>query len=177
MFINHHLMKLKYTAMPILVVVLYFYLNLFANALTDDAFITLQYVKTILTTGTWGFLSGYVTNAVTSPLNVFLLAFVGIFLGPTINAVIWLSACILTLAVMLLLQISTRLFGKAVFGWLAAGALIFNPLLISTLGLESILFVGLYILSLYLYITGKWDLLAVAVGLITITRFEGVLFF
>ena len=83
-------MKLKYAALPILVVVFYFYLNLFANALTDDAFITLQYVKTLLTTGTWGFLPGYVTNAVTSPLNVFLLAFAGIFLGPTINAVIWL---------------------------------------------------------------------------------------
>ena len=170
-------MKLKYTALPILVMVLYFYLNLFANALTDDAFITLQYVKTLLTTGTWGFLPGYVTNAVTSPLNVFLLAFAGIFLGPTINAVIWLSACILALTVILLVQISTHLFRKAIFGYLAAGALIFNPLIISTLGLESILFVGLYILSLYLYITRKWDFLAVAVGLITITRFEGILFF
>ena len=170
-------MKLKYTTLPILVVGLYFYLNLFANALTDDAFITLQYVKTLLTTGTWGFLPGYVTNAVTSPLNVFLLAFAGIFLGPTINAVIWLSACILALTVILLVQISTHLFRKAIFGYLAAGALIFNPLIISTLGLESILFVGLYILSLYLYITRKWDFLAVAVGLITITRFEGILFF
>ena len=170
-------MKLKYAALPILVVVLYFYLNLFANALTDDAFITLQYVKTLLTTGTWGFLPGYVTNAVTSPLNVFLLAFAGIFLGPTINAVIWLSACILALTVTLLVQISTHWFGKAVFGYLAAGALIFNPLIISTLGLESILFVGLYILSLYLYLTSKWDLLAVVMGLITITRFEGILFF
>jgi len=170
-------MKLKYATLPILVGVLYFYLNLFANALTDDAFITLQYVKTLLNTGTWGFLPGYITNAVTSPLNVFLMAFAGIFLGPTINAVIWLSACILALTVILLVQISTHLFGKAIFGYLAAGALIFNPLIISTLGLESILFVGLYILSLYLYLTSKWSLLAIAVGLITITRFEGILFF
>lgn len=171
------MMKLKITALPVLVVVVYFYLNLFADALTDDAFITLQYVETLLTTGTWGFLPGYITNAVTSPLNVFLLAFAGVFLGPTVNAVIWLSACILALTVLLLVQISTHLFGKAIFGYLVAGALIFNPIIISTLGLESILFVGLYILSLYLYITNKWNILAVAVGLITLTRFEGILFF
>ena len=79
-------MKLKYVAFPVLVLILYLYINLFANALTDDAFITLQYVKTLLSTGTWGFLPGYVVNAVTSPLNVFLLAFTGIFLGPTMNA-------------------------------------------------------------------------------------------
>jgi len=158
-------------------VVLYFYLNLFANALTDDAFITLRYVKTLLNTGTWGFLPGYVTNAVTSPLNIFLLALTGIFLGPTVNAVIWLSAWILALTVLLLARISIHLFETAIFGYLAAGALIFNPMIISTLGLESILFAGLYILCMYYYLTNKWNLLAVALGLITITRFDGFLFF
>ena len=170
-------MKIKHAVLPFLVVTLYFYLNLFANALTDDAFITLRYVKTLLNTGTWGFLPGYVTNAVTSPLNVFLLALAGVFLGPTINAVIWLSAGILSLTILLLVRISLYLFETKIFGYLAAGALIFNPLIISTLGLESILFMGLYILSTYLYLTNRWSMLAVALGLITITRFDGVLFF
>ncbi len=170
-------MKLKYAALPVLVVVLYFYLNLFANALTDDAFITLRYVKTLLNAGTWGFLPGYVTNAVTSPLNVFLLACAGVFLGPTVNTVIWLSAGILALTIVLLIRISCYLFETQIFGYLAAGTLIFNPLVISTLGLESILFVGLYILSTYLYLTQRWSLLAVALGLITMTRFDGILFF
>jgi len=170
-------MKLKYTALPILVVVLYFYLNLFANALTDDAFITLRYVKTLLQTGTWGFLPGYVTNAVTSPLNVFLLALAGVFLGPTVNAVIWLSAGILAISIVLLIRMSLSLFETRIFGYLAAGALVLNPLVISTLGLESILFIVLYILSTYLYLTKRWSWLAIALGLITITRFDGVLFF
>ena len=65
----------------------------------------------------------------------------------------------------------------AIFGYLAAGALIFNPLIVSTLGLESILFIGLYIFSVYLYLTHRWYLLAVTLGLITITRFDGILFF
>jgi len=170
-------MKIKHAALPLLPVILYFYLNLFANALTDDAFITLRYVKTLLHTGTWGFLPGYVTNAVTSPLHVFLLALAGVFLGPTVNAVMWLSAGILALTIVLLIRISFLLFETRIFGYLAAGALIFNPLIISTLGLESILFVGLYILSTYLYLTKRWSLLAVALGLITITRFDGILFF
>jgi hypothetical protein len=170
-------MKIKYVAWPLLIVILYSYLHLFANALTDDTFITLQYVKTLLTTGTWGFMPGYVTNAVTSPLNVFLLSFAGFLLGPTVNAILWLSACILALTVFLLARCSGYLFATEVFGYMAAGALIFNPLLISTLGLESILFVNLYVLSTYLYLTNRWSLLAVALGLITITRFDGILFF
>lgn len=170
-------MKIKHAALPLLVVILYLYLNLFANALTDDAFITLRYVKTFLHTGTWGFLPGYVTNAVTSPLNVFLLAFAGVFLGPTIKAVIWLSASILAGTIVLLIRISIQLFDTDIFGYLAAVALIFNPLVVSTLGLESILFVGLYVLSTYLYLTNRWSLLAVALGLLTITRFDGILFF
>jgi hypothetical protein len=170
-------MRIKHAALLLLVAILYFYLNLFANALTDDAFITLRYVKTLLNTGTWGFLPGYITNAVTSPLNVFLLSLVGIFWGATVNAVIWLSAGMLALTIVLLLRISLLLFETKIFGYLAAGALVFNPLIISTLGLESILFIGLYVLSTYLYLTNRWSGLAAALGLITITRFDGVLFF
>ena len=118
-------MKIKHAVLPLLVVTLYFYLDLFANALTDDAFITLRYVKTILNTGTWGFLPGYVTNAVTSPLNVFLMALAGVFLGPTINAVIWLSAGFLSLTIVLLIRISLYLFETKIFGYLAI-SLIFS---------------------------------------------------
>ncbi len=170
-------MKYKYATLILLVPISYFYLNLFANALTDDAFITLRYVETLLETGTWGFLPDYVTNAVTSPLNIFLLALASLVLGATVNAAIWLSAIILAFTVLMLEQISIQLFNNSGFGYLAAGAFIFNPLVISTLGLESILFAGLYISAAYLYLTNKWQLLAIALGLLTITRFDGILFF
>lgn len=170
-------MRVKYVAFFLLILVSYFYLDLFANALTDDAFITIQYVKTLLHTGTWGFLPGYVTNAVTSPLNIFLLALISLFLGATVNAVIWLSAILLAWTVFMLVQLSMQLFESPVFGVLAAGAFMFNPLVISTLGLESILFASLYISATSLYHREKWQLLAITLGLITITRFDGVLFF
>jgi hypothetical protein len=153
------------------------YLALFSNALTDDAFITLRYVKTLITTGTWGFLPGHVVNAVTSPLNVFLLSFMGIFFGPTIQAVLWLSAFVLACTAFLLGEISLQLFQSRWIGYAAAVALILNPLLISTLGLESLLFVGLYVLCTYLYMNRRWSLLAVSLGLMTLTRFDGILFF
>lgn len=170
-------MKYKYAALVVLILISYFYLELFSNALTDDAFITLRYVKTLLETGTWGFLPGYVTNAVTSPLNIFLLALTSLFLGVTVNAVIWSSAIILTFTVLILVKVSIQLFENPIFGYLAAAAFIFNPLVISTLGLESILFAGLYIFAAYLYLNNKWQILAITLGLITITRFDGILFF
>lgn len=170
-------MKYQYAALIVLILISYIYLDLFSNALTDDAFITLRYVKTLLETGTWGFLPGYVTNAVTSPLNIFLLALASLFLGATVNAVIWPSAIILALTIFILVQLSIKLFEDPIFGYLAAGAFAFNPLVISTLGLESILFAGLYISAAYLYLTQKWQLLAITLGLITLTRFDGILFF
>jgi hypothetical protein len=170
-------MKIKYTTLPLLILFLFIYLSLFANALTDDAFITLQYVKTILHSGTWGFLPGYVTNAVTSPLNIFLLSVVGFFLGPTIDSILWLTACILAVTVLVLVQLSNHLFQTKIFGYIASAALVFNPLLNSTLGLESYLFVALYIVATYLYVIERWSLLAITLGLLTLTRFDGVLFF
>ncbi len=170
-------MKRKFAALLVIVPILYAYFALFANALTDDAFITLRYVKTLMTTGTWGFLPGQVINAVTSPLNIFLLCLMGIFFGPTVQAVLWLSALVSAAIVYLLGEISSRLFKSEAIGYTAGVALIVNPLLISTLGLESLLFVGLYILCVYLYLNQHWSLLAATLGLLTLTRFDGVLFF
>lgn len=167
----------RYAGFFLLVIGLHAYLDLFSNALTDDAFITLRYVKTLLTTGTWGFLPGHTVNAVTSPLQIILLSFVGLFLGPTVNSVIWLSTFVLAAVVLLLSKLSSQLFGAKIFGYLASGALIFNPLLISTLGLESFLFIALYILSLYFFIRKDWSLLPISLGLLTLTRFDGVIFF
>lgn len=170
-------MNRKHVTLLLLIPVLYGYLALFSNALTDDAFITLQYVKTLVTSGTWGFFPGDVVNAVTSPLNIFLLSLVAILFGPTVNAVLWLSAFILAGSAVLLARMSAQLFESELFGYLAAAALILNPLLISTLGLESILFASLYILCTFLYIKQKWSILGIALGLLTLTRFDGVLFF
>lgn len=159
------------------IILFYLYLNLFRNAFIDDAFITLTYVKTLLTSGTWGFFPGYITNTATSPLNVLLLSFIGLFVGPTNHAQMILAFIGLVALAKALVAISAFLFDTEIYGYLGAVGFIFNPLMISTLGLESILFAALFVISIYCYLTKKWGWLAFVLGLLTLTRAEGVLFF
>ncbi|HSL44833.1 MAG TPA: hypothetical protein VK897_15460 [Anaerolineales bacterium] len=156
---------------------LYFYLNLFGNALIDDAFITLRYAKTLLSSGTWGFFPGVVANSATSPFNVLLLTVISLFTGPTTTASLWLYLLCLLVIAFLLARLSLQLTGSELYGWLAVSALAFNPLLTSTIGLESIVFTTLFVLALYCYQFQKWTMLAIALGLLTLTRADGVLFF
>src|SRR5262249_34337045 len=86
----------------LLAVVLFFYLSLFRDALIDDAFITLRYVKTLVTDGTWGFFPGYVSNTATSPLNVLLLSGVSMVTRSPVDAVIWLTLIELLVLALLL---------------------------------------------------------------------------
>lgn len=155
----------------------FLYLNLFRNALIDDAFITLRFVKTLLSSGTWGFFPGTVANSATSPLNILLLAGVSLFVGPTLHAAVWLYLIALLGTAILLVQLSLRLTGSQLHGWLATFALVFNPLLISTMGLESILFGAFLVLAIYCFHTQRWILLGGALGLLTLCRPEGALFF
>lgn len=158
-------------------VFLYWYLGLFKNALIDDAFITLSYARNIVRSGTWGIFPGLVANSATSPLNTLLLTFVSWFVGPTVQAPILIAFAEFLLLGWFLLRISFLMFGVEKFGVLALSALIANPLLISTIGLESLLFVTLVVALVYLFLTERWYLLAVTVGLLVLTRAEGALLF
>ena len=167
---------IKYGVWLLFGIFLYGYLSFFRNALIDDAFITLRYVKTLLISGTWGFFPGVIANSATSPLNVLLLTFASLFTGPTISAALWLYLICLFGIAWMLARLSFDLTGSVLYGWLAVSALVFNPLLISTIGLESIVFTALFVLALYFYQFQKWIRLAIALGLLTLTRPEGALF-
>src|SRR5258707_5609366 len=170
-------MKSRLLIWLFVVVFLYVYLNLFKNALIDDAFITMSYVRTILRSGTWGFFPGHITNTATSPLNVLLLALIGSFIGLTPETPILLALICLCLITFMLTHISKHMFGVENLGYLAAVAFIFNPLVISTIGLESILYATIFITAIYCYLTSRWYLLAVVLGLLTITRADGIICF
>jgi hypothetical protein len=178
-------MKTSFTCEPvrrylpwfIFALLLYFQLRLFSRVLIDDSFIVLSYVKTLSASGTWGFFPGFIANSATSPLNVLLLTAVSLFTGQTPDAVLWLTLISHLCIAILLVRISNRMTGMDVFGWLGAFALVANPLLISAMGLESSLFVALSVLSIYSFLSEKWDMLAVSLGLLTLTRAEGGLFF
>jgi hypothetical protein len=157
-------------------ILLFVYLYQFKSALIDDAFITLNYVKNIIRGGTWGFIAGHITNTATSPLNVILLSITSSIVGSITDAPIWLAfICFVTVAITLD-RISLILFRTRLFGRIGTAALVFNPLIISTLGVESILFIALLILSIYCFLVKKWYLLAFLSGMLSITRPEGILF-
>ncbi|MBN1994491.1 MAG: hypothetical protein JW953_17465 [Anaerolineae bacterium] len=161
----------------LIAVITYFYLLFFENAIIDDAFITMRYAKTLLESGTWGFFPNHVSNSATSPLNVILLALTAFVTGSIIDAVKWLTLINFLLIFILLRKISVKSLNTEIFGFVSFASLVFNPLLLSTIGLEGILFTTLFIGSVYFYLEGKWSLLAVATGLLTLTRPEGILFF
>jgi hypothetical protein len=113
------------------------------RALIDDSYITLDYARTLAQHGQWALEPGHQANTATSPLNVLLLAaLIGITGSPVVSVgillIITLAATGATLSV-----ICVRL-GRS--PWLAAMAvclLVVNPLLISTIGLETYLGIAL----------------------------------
>ena len=172
-----YFIKYKYLVWVVSIGILYLYISRFSNAIIDDAYITLNYVRVIISSGTWGFFPGYVTNTATSPLNILLMTAMGLIVGPTIKSSIWIAVIGLFVMTITLTRISKVLFHTEKFGYLASLAFVFNPLLISTIGLESILFAALFVGAIYFYLVKKWHWLSFVLGLLTITRAEGILFF
>lgn len=152
------------------------YARLFLNALIDDTFITLVYARNLAFHGRWEFLPGEPMNTATSPLNVILLAAAARLGGDAVRAVWILGAAVWLGMLAALWRIGRRLFGRpAFFTALAGGALLANPMLISTLGLESYLFILCFLVALACFLARRWRVLAAALGALCLARIDGVL--
>lgn len=111
------------------------------DALVDDAYITLTYGRTLGLHGEWGLVPGYESNTATSPLNVLLLGTLIVVVREPMVAlgILYVLSCVAT-------AIGLRGLGRelglglrpAVIG---TPLLIANPLLASTIGLETTLLV------------------------------------
>lgn len=113
------------------------------RGLIDDAYITLDYARTLAQHGQWALEPGHPANTATSPLNVLLLAGLIVASGaPVLSAGILLVAA-LAAAGAALSVICTRLGRSQWLAGIAVGLLAVNPLLISTIGLETYLGVAL----------------------------------
>jgi hypothetical protein len=167
----------RITAAAIVFAGIFAYVSTFRNALIDDAFIQLKYAHTFATSGTWGFFPGRITNTATSPLNVVLTALFDRLAPSSIDAVVWLTSVEFFLILVFLRLTAATLFGSYYFAALAFVGLIANPLLVSTFGLEGVLFTLGITASLYCLVAGRWIALAVALGFLTLTRADGFLLF
>jgi len=153
----------------------YGYFRIFQNACIDDAYITLDYVRSIVGHGVWGITPAHVTNTATSPLNVILLSLLGLVNKNFTRLPVILASISFVVIFQCMDRIAVRLPGGQIFGWLTTYLLLLNPLLLSTLGMESILFSSLIIASLYCLVYQKWNWLAVVLGLLVLTRMDGIL--
>jgi hypothetical protein len=118
---------------------------LLRDALVDDAFITLSYARNLGLHGEWALIRGHEANTATSPLNVLLLgALVAIVREPM------LALGILHVTTCVLLALGLRGLGQSLglgdrVAWIATPLLLLNPLLASSLGLETLLVVTLLV--------------------------------
>ncbi len=159
------------------VVALFAYSFGFRDTYIDDTYISLQYARNLAEHGTWGFYPDRATNTATSPLNVVVTGAAGLVAGSLVDAVVWLTAAELALLLLVLLRLSAHLFGSPHFGVFSFVALGTNPLLLSSLGLESLLYALLMLCSVHLFLLRRWFLLSCSLALLTLTRPDGVLLF
>jgi hypothetical protein len=156
---------------------LYLFFNQFRNSLIDDTFITLRYASTLRNYFEWGFYHGWTSNTATSPLNVVLIALFNIFISDVVSAALLLTAVESVGIIVCLFKLSQHEYHNNLFAMVAAIGTILNPLLLSTIGLESFLFCLLFSCSLLCLITRNPKQLGISLGLLTLTRPEGCLFF
>ena len=114
-------------------------------ALIDDAFIYLDYARSLAFHGTWGLLPGHVANTATSPLYVVVLAALTTVVRDPLAAM----GVLVVVNGPALLAGLTRL-GRATgldgaFSWLAWTLTMLSPLVLSSTGMEVV--VGLTMLS------------------------------
>jgi hypothetical protein len=147
------------------------------NAMLDDSMITLSYARTLAEHGQWGMVPGLTSNSATSVLNVLLLAAiivgighpvvsVGILLMATMAAMAWWATRIAEDA-----HLPIRVFPAAVIG-----LLLVNPVLVSTIGLETYLGMALVIGVARYALADRPGLTGVTTGLVTLARPDLVVF-
>ena len=149
------------------------YLYFFVGIYIDDAFITLSYVKTLAGSGVWGMNEALRSNAATSPLNVLLLAGVTTVVRDPVMAVYLLTIALAVSTFLSLRYFSRRIFRNDIFAYGTTALLFSNPLLISTMGLESFLIICLLMAVCVAFHAKRIYALGVLVGLLVLARPDG----
>ncbi len=165
----------RQTIRVLFLLALFAFLSLFRGIYVDDAYITLSYARTFAESGVWGMHAPFVSNAATSPLNVFLLSAL-IKLGVPGLWAIYVSECLLVGVIFgTLTLLSRRMFGSELWAYVGTLALFTNPLLISTSGLETYLFIAVLLGCCVAYVLERYWLLGFAAGFLVLARPDGIL--
>lgn len=141
------------------------------RVLIDDAFIAMGYARQIGLHGNWGMVDGLPSNTATSPLSVLLLGGLTAVVRDPLAAIGVLMVASFAIAGWWLHGIAVALrLGRVVLPALALAVLAANPLLMSSMGLESQLAVTLLVGAGWAVVTGRPMVLGVLAGLLSLTR-------
>ncbi len=144
--------------------------------LSDDAYITLAYAKQLAFHGNWGNVAGHSANSATSPLNVLLIAF-----GTVVTRRPLLALGITYVAAFSVLAWATARAARALdvpleSSVLAVALVFVNPIVLSSTGLESIMYIALLATMLCFAVEGRTTAFAVVAGLALLCRLDTILF-
>ena len=147
----------------------------YSNFIQDDAYITYRYARNLATGAGFVYNPGEPVLGTTTPLYTSLLA---LFSFLTHLSVVQISKIISFLSLWIgagfLYEIG-RKEGQAIA--IATSLLyITHPLLRYSVGMESQFLVCLLIITVFTYISRKWSLTAILLGLLIVTRYETALF-
>ncbi len=145
---------------------------LLRTALVDDAYITLAYARNVAFHGTWGLLSDITSNTATSPLWVIVLSVVTFVVRRPVLA---LGILHVAIAVGLAASLRSSALRTGLPGWvgpLAAVAVGVNPLLLSSVGLESAFVLLLLSLLLRAGIAGRAVPYGLLAGAVVLARMD-----
>lgn len=141
------------------------------RGLGDDAYITVDYARNLAFLGHWGINPAQTANTATSPLQVWSLALLTAVTGAPVMAV-GLLLVITTAASGLWLYRVAQLTGlpRWVLPLLGVALLVSNPLLASTVGMETYLGIALLIALVRHALPGNWVATGVVAGAMILTR-------
>jgi 4-amino-4-deoxy-L-arabinose transferase-like glycosyltransferase len=146
----------------------------YRNFTQDDAFITYRYARNIAAGHGFVYNAGEPVLGTTTPLYTLVLALGGRLTGQAIHQIgYWLSTLSLWISGVTLYSL-----GKSRGAFSAAAiALLFitNPLLISSIGMETFFLLMLLLLALRSYAASRFTLTGVLLGLLILTRYETIL--
>lgn len=156
---------------------LWVYVSGFKYCFIDDAFILFKYAHNLFSYGIWGYFPDCIANTATSPLIVLLTGLFSCFIKDIPEAVVLLLTCELSCLLLFFILLSRRLFDSVVYGLICFLGVLFNPWLVSAMGIGGVLFTLLLVSIFYFYVTEQDILLGVSSALLTLVRPEGFLIF
>jgi hypothetical protein len=140
------------------------------RALTDDAYITLSYARNLAFHAHWGLTEFRTSNTATSPLNVWLLAALIVVVRAPVEACGLLLMVVGAALGAWSVAIARTVGASWVFPAATIGALLVNPFLVSTIGLESYGASALIVGLVRYAIAGRAWATGVVAGLLVLMR-------